>query len=687
MARFPQKTQKVASIGSDQIMVWRYPGGTKKDWKNAPHGLKDNFNRLHELEWFYRPPSAEFQKHIAWRPIWCGGYDLDADGKKVYHHFSFNGCRCKPGPQILASWAPAKEVALGGSRGSSKSESLLEFLVRGDPYLEAKDPYYASYLNCPDYKFLVLRKNSKDLKDFFERAKKFLGYFGGAPTESPTMGFKFPSGAWGILDHIADDDAYEKYQGQEFTRIAWEEATQCPDEERYMKVLMSCRSSDEKLREQIMLTANPGGRGQRWFSSRFVKLRNEDGTPVQRGQVYTEPLTGRTRVFIFSTVEDNPYQMRKGYDKSLDQIQNTDPTLYRQWRFGDFDIVAGQYFEAFRSKRIPGEPENALHVIPPIKLASYWPRAIGLDWGYSHPSAVTWGCWTTKRQLQIYREYKVSRMSTVQLGAEIAKKSLADLEALPSHHMNLYLSHDAFHRTDDTSTEAEQIARGIGEVLGRDAAFVFWFTQEEAELEDNRAWDSLKRRQKELANRTHITIIRANNARKAGWNLIRDYLRWVPLTRREEFNEDYAKELLLTRGVMAWSEYKKRCEETEDRTLPVLQIWETCPELISGIESAVEDDHDREDVLKQDGDDLCDCLRHLAVMFPYSQAEVPRNIYLEDRLRQLKTSDPMIDFHSLVMSSSIIGAEYDSRNSGGTGLSIPRIAGSRRRAERYVYGQ
>ncbi len=137
--------------------------------------------------------------------------------------------------------------------------------------------------------------------------------FGGEMTENP-MGVRFPSGAWGIFDHLADSDAYEKYQGQEFTRIVVEEAGQIPEEDLYLKILMSCRSANPDLTWQTMLTFNPGGPGAQWISARFVKLKYPDGRAVNPGEVYTEPHTGRTRVFIFSRVDDNPVLLARGYD-------------------------------------------------------------------------------------------------------------------------------------------------------------------------------------------------------------------------------------------------------------------------------------------------------------------------------------------------------------------------------------
>lgn len=643
-----------------------------------------------KVRWYHKP-NLEESEHvkIAWNLIWCGGYK-EENGERKFHHFERVPCACPPGPQVRALVVRAKEIALIGGRGSAKSETVLPFLSAGNPELPPENPYSVSYLNCPKYKFLVLRKNAKDLKDFFERAKQFFGVFGGRPTESP-MEIHFPSGAWGVFDHVEDDKSYQKYQGQEFARIAWEELNQCPSESLFMKIRMSLRSPLPDLYEQMMLTFNPGGPGHRWTKARYLDLKDEDGKKIRSGQIYTEPLTGRTRVFIHSTVEDNPYTLSKGYDRDLEELRHAEPALYERWRFGNYDIIDGAYFETFREevrRDASGkavEAENACHVLKctpekpePVKLANWWPRAIGLDWGYSHPTVATWGCWDQKtEQLHVYREFKISRMGTLELGTEIAKRSFRDLELLPSHHMMVHLSHDAFHRTDDALTEAEQIASGIARVLGSEAVFVFGLNQDEEKLPYDQAWASVRRRQKDLSRKTSLTLVRAGGPgkRKPGFQLIRNYLRWHQINSGAKFNEEFARHLLMDVGAMAYAEYKEQCERHQHEILPKLQIWDCCPEVIKGLLAAVEAESDPEDVEKQDGDDALDSLNYLCSGFPFQQAEEPRDIAIHNRMDALRQMYPHMDPTGAFITEKIVAANYDKEHQFGSGFSIPRGVG------------
>ena len=208
------------------------------------------------------PPGAT----IAWRPVYCAGFDAickvcaerdRAAGQNVkryraqhyldyvgfhcpvcggndfdrhFHHFENIPCGCEPGPQMktLLLGDRVDELAHGGGRGSAKSECGFALSIRGNPGVPNPTGVDVSYINHPKYRFLVLRKNSKDLEDCFRRAREFYASFGGVPTESPSMRIKFPSGAEGIFDHMQDESAYEKYQGQEFQFIWAEEITQIP---------------------------------------------------------------------------------------------------------------------------------------------------------------------------------------------------------------------------------------------------------------------------------------------------------------------------------------------------------------------------------------------------------------------------------------------------------------------------
>lgn len=574
----------------------------------------------------------------AWRPIQCAGFDLDEQGCKHYHHIEMLPCTCPPGPHIQSLWSTCFETAEGGGRGSGKSVNTYGIALRGNPdRWKTGASADVSYINHPRYTFLIIRKNALDLDWWFREFRQIVEPMGAVCTENP-MRVRFPSGAEGSFGHLDDPDVYMKYQGKSFTRIIVEEAGQIAQESTYLKAILgSCRSAVAELHAQIWLTFNPGGPGAKWLNARF-RYPHAGNNPWPYARTYKNKYTGRTRVMFHSTVYDNPYFLvnNADYVKTLEMYKETDPTLYAQWLLGDFDITPGCFFPAFRKERRITEPENAVHVIPPRPMAPWWPRAIGVDWGFSHPTGMVRGVWTPDKQLIIDREAMFQGLSCTEVGAEIARVNLPVLDGLPSHHLNCYLSHDCFHR-DGRETEADQIARGMNQVLGSGSVFVLSPTQEELDQDPKTAWEAVKRRQNNQATTTVITLIPAGGGakRRFAYNLIRDYMRWQSLTASAKFDEEYAQQIMMTDGALAYLEYKQSFDRAVAEKLPVLQIFNSCPKLIGQIMATQENPSNTEEPLKQDGDDCIDAAAHLVSSFPAGMDAVPRSVQIQARMDRI----------------------------------------------------
>src|SRR5690606_29964370 len=101
--------------------------------------------------------------------------------------------------------------------------------------------------------------------------------------------------------HLADAEAFSKYQGHEYHRILIEELTRIRREEDYKKLIASCRSTIPELRPQVMSNCNPDGPGFEWVKKR-LRLR---GIPTAAVWT-TDPETGLRRVFVPARISDNP---------------------------------------------------------------------------------------------------------------------------------------------------------------------------------------------------------------------------------------------------------------------------------------------------------------------------------------------------------------------------------------------
>lgn len=236
------------------------------------------------------------------------------------------------------------EVALGGARGPGKSHAMLCQL--GD-----------DGTRFAGLKALLLRKVGATAKEGFEALlPKTIGRLG---RYTPSQGiFRFHgNGSWIRLGHFQNDADIEKYLGLEYDVVAIEEATTLSHAKK-TAVFSCCRSATSSgWRARKYLSTNPGGTGHAWFKERFVK-------PFQAG------CESETR-FIPCTVDDNRFASAD-YVRFLDSLTGW---LKRAWRYGDWDIAAGQFFTTWR---------RDVHVVSGLEIPPHWDVWLSLDYGFTH---------------------------------------------------------------------------------------------------------------------------------------------------------------------------------------------------------------------------------------------------------------------------------------------------------------
>lgn len=301
-----------------------------------------------------------------------------------------------PGPQTEVLRRTEFEVLYGGARGGGKSEAMKIWL------LELKD--------VPRARSLVLRRNAEDLRDFIDRASQLYLPMGAKMREGSE--FHFPSGYVIRTGHLKDENAYTKYQGHEYQKLAIEELTQIPDENRYLALLASCRSTVPGVRPQIFLTTNPGGLGHSWVKRRFV-----DGGPLVRQK---DKDTGLSRVYVPSTVDDNPILKAADpqYVAVLESMKSSDPETYKAWRFGDWSVFVGQFFPEWSRDK---------HVVPTqeVPFAARW---FGYDYGYASPMACEWVGSDFDGRIWVYRELYGTRMTEIDQVRQVREMTQEQLD-------------------------------------------------------------------------------------------------------------------------------------------------------------------------------------------------------------------------------------------------------------------
>lgn len=329
-----------------------------------------------------------------------------------------NQWKAQPGPQTIALQVPdsVNEILFGGARGGGKTDTGLVWM--------------SEHIDNPRYRGLVIRKHASDLRDWVDRAARMYQGLGVTIAGKPWE-LRFPSGARIFTGHLKDDLSYTQWMGQEFQRMLIEELTQIPDEKRYLQLRASNRSTIEGIRSQTFSTTNPGGIGHSWVRKRFIDI----------APYYTihEDDEGLKRVYIPATIGDNPALVSKDpdYVRQLDALKNADPDLWKAWRLGDWNIIAGQ---AFR------EWNNNFHVVNRFDIPlSQCKKFIGFDWGYSSPGVAVWIAVTPENRYGVVRIYVYRELHLTQTDPREWAKQLKMMQKIDGVR-DMWLPHDCFNK-------------------------------------------------------------------------------------------------------------------------------------------------------------------------------------------------------------------------------------------------
>lgn len=278
----------------------------------------------------------------------------------------------------------AKYTCYGGARGGGKSVSLREKLI-------------LMALVNKGLNILLLRRQLKDLKENHELAmlKLLRGY--AAYNQSERV-FTFPNGSRIVLGYCKHEKDSLQYQGQEYDVIGIEEATQFT-EAQFKDLTAANRGSRRGFRKRMYLTCNPGGIGHMWVKRLFIDRQYEE---KERPENY---------LFIQATLEDNP-GLTEGDPEYVEVLENLPDNIYRAWRFGDWDALAGQYF---------GELRREKHLIPvKDEIPEHWLRYRAIDYGLDCAACV-WGAFDELGNCVIYREMALKDKTISQAAAEILR--------------------------------------------------------------------------------------------------------------------------------------------------------------------------------------------------------------------------------------------------------------------------
>ncbi|MGA1256353.1 MAG: terminase [Candidatus Nanopelagicaceae bacterium] len=224
-------------------------------------------------------------------------------------------------PQEQAYYSPADELLFGGQAGGGKSMVIIGLALTAHK------------------RSLILRKRESDLSSVVAAVQEL--------TQCPgSKSIKFQNRQL-YFGGCKDDSSKYKWKGQDHDLKAFDELSEFKQED-YEFISAWNRTSEPGQRCRIVATTNPPDTNEgRWIIERWAPwLDPSHPNPAQSGELRwylgnkevggPDPIDGvlpRSRTFIRSRVEDNPYLMESGYDRLLDNLPDG---IREKLRYGDF---------------------------------------------------------------------------------------------------------------------------------------------------------------------------------------------------------------------------------------------------------------------------------------------------------------------------------------------------------------
>jgi hypothetical protein len=488
----------------------------------------------------------------------------------------------KPNPKqelFLCLPLSIKEAMLGGGASSGKTDVLLMYGV------------VHRWHENPKFKQVYMRRTRPDMKkEVVGRAREIYEYKLGAKYNATDMIFTFPrpdqiggrgmawDGAQIFLAHCEEEKNVHNFDSMEISLFTPDELTNAT-EFIYLYISQE-RNRAPKGSGLVAITracAMPGGVGHTFVKRRFVD-------PFPAGNKIIVGKGGNKRIYVHATLDDNAEHNDPNYAQSLEGRPEAERKAKRR---GDWNAYLGQVFDELRDRRYPDEPENALHVIPPFEIPSWWPRFIIGDWGFTAMTYIGFYAVSPQKRLYLCRELYWLK-TKIKEWAPVVKDFV-----------------------DRENPRIIKFCRSASQDRGLDHTIQ---SQIEEALE----------RQIELSNNSP-------GSRVAGKMLLHEYLRWKPLpaapiSELPAYDEEKARWIMRNKGMDEYKSYLSIFEPPKEETnIPRIQIFRCdadnhdghpncCPIMIDSLKACNYDKSRNgkpaEDVAEFEGDDPYDDLRY-----------------------------------------------------------------------------
>jgi len=465
------------------------------------------------------------------------------------------------------------EALYGGAAGGGKTETLLML------------PIVRQFYTYPRFKMLFLRRTFPELdNEVIPRSKDYYPHAGFFPYQDQKKRWTHPGGGIIQFGHCEHEKDVAKYDTSEYNIICFDEATSFTRHQYLYLTMSRCRSASSNLPAFVRGGTNPGNISHGFFRKRFVEPARDGYTILREKREFHGVIRELSRIFIPSKAKDNSYLMQAdpNYIARLDSL----PAAERAAKLlGDWWSFSGQVFDDWRDVPLPGDPENACHVVEPFRIPDYWPRVLSIDWGFSAMTIAGWYAINPvpnakyRAKIYKYREYTALKTKISSWASDIARLSQGE------EFIDIVLDPSAWGKRGDELTIMEQFSQSSG-----------------------------------------FRPRRADNDRLGGKLLMQEYIRFTPKPPRyvPQTNFDHAlfERIDRLKGPKAAAEYAGLfIAEEEEKFLPQFQVFNTCVETIKTIPLCVyrrepdlkteqNEEGNSEDVQEFPGDDPYDETRY-----------------------------------------------------------------------------
>ena len=274
----------------------------------------------------------------------------------------------------------------GGAKGGGKSHGLRNImLLRRFRYPGSIGRIFRrTFPELQDNHIDPLLSQFPDLKPYYNTSQKTLS---------------LPNGSKLHFNHCQNQKDVFLYQGRETHDLAIDQAEQWTHQ-MFSILRGSNRSSVPGIPAKTLLTFNPGDIGHGWLKRLFITKR------------YMAEETPADYNFTQALVDDNPALMENDPDYVRRLEAEPNEALRRAYRWGDWDIFAGQFFQ---------EISRDVHLVRPFAIPAHWNRFGAYDYGYNHPASFGWYAVDEDGNVYKYRELVRAQMRVDQFAREINK--------------------------------------------------------------------------------------------------------------------------------------------------------------------------------------------------------------------------------------------------------------------------